>query len=245
MKKVAIVTGASAGLGVEFARQIDGWDSFDEIWLIARRADRLEVLANELKHPSIIIAADLATDEGIKQVTERLPDVEVSLLINNAGFGKDSHFVDTDSKTTSQMMELNMITPVKLIQACLPQMKPGSGIINVASTAGFVPLSNLDLYSATKAFLLHFSLCLRAQLRGKGISVLTVCPGPVRTEFNIVASEGDTSKVHGAKAEDVIRLALQDYHHRALSIYGLRYKIGTFIAKVAPKMLVANLTYRR
>lgn len=231
-------------MGVEFAKQIDSWDGFDEFWLVARRKDKLDALSKKLKHPAKILPVDLSNQAGVADLINQLPGHHVFLLVNNAGFGKHTPFSQTASEINDQMAYLNMLTPMQLIQACLPYMSAGSGIINVASTAGFIPLANFTLYSATKAFLLHFSLSLRVELYSRGITVLAVCPGPVATEFGLVASDGKDTSNWGADPAEVVKLALIDYKGRALSIYGWQYKFLLLVVKLLPKSLLAWGTRR-
>ena len=186
--KTAIVTGASAGLGRAFAEEIArNRRDIDEIWLVARRRERLEEFAAE--HPGRrfrIIAADLSTEAGISAVEDALRErgPAVSLLVNNAGIETDGAFADGDLGRLRAMVRLNAEAPMVLCHLVVPYLASGAGIVNVSSTAGFCPLPGLTAYSATKSFLTAFSEGLRAELKPIGVNVMALCPGNMDTEMN-------------------------------------------------------------
>ncbi len=188
MKKVALVTGASAGLGVEFARQLS--KRGHSLVLAARRKDRLEGLAKELGNARAV-AIDLgqhdAADRLMVDITAAGEDVE--LLVNNAGFGLIGRFAKADGKRLREMIDLNVGTLTDLCRAVAPGMveRGSGGIINVASTAAFQPGPKMAVYFATKAYVLSFTEALHEELRPHGINVTCLCPGPTRTEFGEVA----------------------------------------------------------
>lgn len=187
---VAIITGASSGLGVEFLNQtILQRKNIDEIWLIARRTSRLEELS---KNSSVFvrpISLDLTLDESYKALEDLLNDVKpnVSLLINNAGVGKMGYTKDSSIESQIMMIDLNCKGLTAMTTLCLKFMSKGSEIINVCSIASFVPNTRLNTYSATKAYVLSFTKGLREELKRDGINCLCVCPGPMETEFLAVA----------------------------------------------------------
>jgi len=191
LKKIALVTGASAGLGVEFARQLA--KSGHRLVLVARRKDRLDELAKELGNARAV-AIDLSKKDAAAKLMADIAAAgeEVDLLVNNAGFGLIGRFAELDSKRLRQMIDLNCGALTELCRAVAPQMiKRGKGgIINVASTAAFQPGPKMAVYFATKAFVLSLSEALHEELKPRGVKVSCLCPGPTRTEFGEVAGFG-------------------------------------------------------
>ena len=195
----ALVTGASAGLGEGFARAlaVKGHD----LILTARRADRLEALAAELRTAHRVrvetVALDLAAPEGAAALMEAVAaqGLSVGLLVNNAGFGVRGDFAGMDAATVTGMIDLNCRALVALSHAVLPAMvaRGGGAILNVASTAAFQPGPWMAVYYATKAFVLSFSEALHEEVRGRGVRVSALCPGPTRTEFAERAGKHDTA----------------------------------------------------
>ncbi len=214
MPETALVTGASSGIGEQFARQLSarGWN----LVLVARRADRLERLAAELPTEAHVVPCDLASDAG--QLAGRVAELgtEVALLVNNAGFGTSGPFTAHDPARDVEQVRLNCEAIVTLCHAFLPAMieRRRGGIINVASTAGMQPLPYESVYAATKAFAVSFTDALHAELRGSGVRVLAVNPGPVPTEWQHVAGydAGRVGVVPGQiPAEQVVREALAGF----------------------------------
>ncbi|MDA1196775.1 MAG: SDR family NAD(P)-dependent oxidoreductase [Nanoarchaeota archaeon] len=241
--KIAIVTGASSGLGAEFARTLSSFYSVDRIWLVARRKDRLEKLAKEIGN-GVVIEADLSTSSGLATIESTLakekPDVKV--LINNAGFGKHGLFSELSLKDNQGMIDVNISALVRLTHSCLPFISSGGVVIQVASSAGFVPLPFSSVYSATKAFVVNFSYALAPSLRKRGISVTAVCPGPVKTEFFDVFSEGRNA-VSGpmASASAVVRKAFRDASRgKLISVYGIFFGLVVFMTKLIPLSFIVN-----
>ena len=188
MKKVALVTGASAGLGAEFARQLSRRGH--SLVLAARRKDRIERLATELGNARAV-AIDLSTHNAAAELVADLEQAgeEVELLVNNAGFGLIGSFAKADSKRLREMIDLNVGTLTDLCRTVAHGMieRGSGGIINVASTAAFQPGPKMAVYFATKAYVLSFTEALHEELRPHGINVTCLCPGPTRTEFGEVA----------------------------------------------------------
>lgn len=189
-----IITGASSGLGEAFARALA--TSERELWLIARRSDRLETLADELRsqHPGIEVQAfpcDLADAAARKRLVDTLTSSQAdkpTLLLNNAGSGDYGPLADAEPQKIHNMLQVNTVAPVELTRALVPGMlRTGGGVVNIASLAADVPLPDFALYAASKSFVASFSEGLRLELRGSGVRVLAVCPGPVHTEFGSVA----------------------------------------------------------
>ena len=211
-RPVALITGASAGLGVEFARQLAKRGS--RLVLAARREDRLEALAAELGN-----ARAVATDLAEPGSTGRLmADIEaagehVELLVNNAGFGLKGRFAGLDAARQRQMIDLNIGALTDLCRAVAPGMieRKAGGILNVASTAAFQPGPGMAVYFATKAYVLSFTEALHEELKPHGIHVTALCPGPTRTEFGAVAGFGDNGAFdrYSADAASVVRAGLE------------------------------------
>ena len=191
MKKVTLITGASAGLGVEFARQLSGRGQ--RLVLVARRKDRLDALAKELGNARAS-ANDLSKSGAAAELLADLKAAgeEVDTLINNAGFGLIGRFAELDAKRERQMIDLNVGTLTDLCRAVAPAMikRKGGAILNVASTAAFQPGPNMAVYFATKAYVLSFTEALHEELKPHGVRVSALCPGPTRTEFGEVAGFG-------------------------------------------------------
>jgi short-subunit dehydrogenase len=187
MSEVALVTGASSGIGAEFAKQLsaDGY----EVILVARRAERMQELAAQLRGPAHVVACDLANEPVSLAGKVSELGLEVDVLVNNAGFGTHGRFVEIDAVREAEVVRVNCEALVTLTHAFLPGMleRRRGGVINVASTAGMQPLPYEAVYAATKAFARSFSDALAAELRGSGVRVLCVNPGPVSTEFQQVA----------------------------------------------------------
>ena len=187
MSEVALVTGASSGIGAEFARQLSqrGY----EVILVARREERMRELASRLQGPAQVVACDLARDAA--SLSDRIAALgrEVDVLVNNAGFGTHGHFAQIDPARDAEQVRLNCEALVTLTHAFLPGMleRRRGGVITVASTAGMQPIPYETVYSASKAFARTFSDALSAELRGTGVRALCVNPGPVPTEWQQVA----------------------------------------------------------
>ena len=245
MKPVALITGASAGLGEEFARQLSakGW----QLVLAARRKDRLEALAKELGNARAVVA-DLARPGATSAL---MADIEaageqVEMLINNAGFGLIGRFAEREPEPLREMIDLNVGALTDLCRAVAPEMiERGHGaILNVASTAAFQPGPNMAVYFATKAYVLSFSEALHEELKPHGIHVSTLCPGPTRTEFGEVAGFGGSGLFDrvAMEAPGVVRLGLKGLNrNHAVVIPGLVNKIGAASTRFAPRRIVRKI----
>jgi uncharacterized protein len=248
--ETALVTGASSGIGEQFARQLSARGH--ELVLVARRRERLEQLAGELPGTAHVVPCDLATESA--SLADRVGEqgVEVDLLVNNAGFGTYGHFVDIDPQRDAEQVRVNCEAVVTLTHAFLPAMlKRGrGGVIVVASTAGMQPLPYEVVYSASKAFALNFTEALSGELRGSGVRVMAVNPGPVPTEWQAVAGHDDTADpVVPAEitAAQVVSESLQAYDRgRRSFIPGSRMRWFMRVTR-APRSLqlrVAERLYR-
>jgi short-subunit dehydrogenase len=187
----ALVTGASSGLGEGFARRLAGRGH--ELVLVARRTDRLERLATELRAVSgagvEVLGADLETAAGRNRVAGRLSGGGPWLLVNNAGFGTRGRFVEQDPRREAAEITVNALAVHQLMRAALPgcvEARSG-GVLNVASSAAFQPIPHMATYAATKAFVLHLTEAVACELQGGGVRVMALCPGPTRTEFGEIA----------------------------------------------------------
>lgn len=245
--KIAVITGASSGMGREFVRQVGYfYRSLDEIWVIARRKERLESLRKECRVPLRIFDGDLLKKQVYKQyhneLKEKKPDIR--MLVNAAGFGKSGTFSEIaseDKKLQPDMIDLNCRALTRMIQLSLPRMSRGSRIINLASAAAFCPQNGFAVYAATKAYVLSLSRALSSELRSRCIIVTAVCPGPVDTEFFQVSGEltNPLKKLTMAKAPAVVHKALKDSRkRREVSVYGASMKAARIGARLLPHRLI-------
>lgn len=244
--KIAIVTGASSGMGRDFVREINRrFSSIDEIWMLARRRERLESLAKEIKIPVRMIVTDLsesdATVEFEKQLAYVQPDVKI--LINCAGFGKYQDFSDIRKEENLGMIKVNCLALTDITYQVLPYMKKGSVIINLASIAGFMPQPKFTVYAATKAYVLSFTRALRNELKNKKIRITAVCPGPVRTEFfGLAENKAEImwyKKMIMVESEDVVKQAFDDaLANKEISIYGVPMKALCILEKILPHKFI-------
>jgi short-subunit dehydrogenase len=219
MTEAALITGASSGIGEQFARQLSARGS--DLVLVARRADRLEALAADLPTKAEVIACDLATDAASLPARVAELGLDVDLLINNAGFGTHGRFWEIDDGRDAEMVRLNCEAVVVLTRAFLPAMieRGGGGVITVASTAGFQPLPYEATYAGSKAFALNFSDALHAELKGTGVRCLAVNPGPVKTEWQGIAGIEESHIPPGMiSAERCVKEALAAYDRGSRSL---------------------------
>jgi short-subunit dehydrogenase len=243
----ALITGASAGLGREFACQLAG--RARSLVLVARREQRLNELRDELmlQNPNLSLhthRTDLANPSELEELITWLEreKIAVDLLINNAGFGDLGPFATSDLIRNEQIMLVNMVALTSLTRRLLPEMIAGKrgAILNVSSSAGFLPIPGFAIYAATKAYVTSFSEALRAELRGTGVSVCALCPGPVHTEFQEVAKRPGGQSESGpgfvqVSVEQVVRDALGALEaDRPLVIPGLAMKLGMFLVRITP-----------
>jgi short-subunit dehydrogenase len=247
-RKKALVTGASAGIGEGFARHL-ARRNFDLV-LVARRRDRLEQLAGELgpQHGASVevLEADLAADGGVSAVEGRVRAGDIDVVVNNAGFGTIGEFASLPIERELEEIEVNVRALVRLTHAALAVMVPrGRGnVINVASTAAFQPVPYNATYSATKAFVLHFSEAVHEEVRSKGVTVTCLCPGPVKTEFQEVAGIADRRipAMAWTSVDTVIESALAAARRgRALAIPGPLNFASANSTRLVPRFLVRRI----
>jgi len=232
----ALVTGASSGIGREFARQVAARGL--NVVLVARRAERLAALADELamRHAidTRVAAVDLCRDDFLDLVRAATVGLEVGLLVNSAGFSRTGPFLDMDRDEIQRMLNLNVRAPVLLTREYGPAMRARQrgGVVMVASVTGFVGTPLWALYSATKAFDLHFGEALAAELRRDGVDVLALAPGTTRTEFLDGAGINDFM---GMEAADVVGHALARLGRADVAVPGWFYRGGTFAMRFLPR----------
>ena len=248
--KIAVITGASSGLGKEYALAVSRLrPEIEEIWLIARRKDKLEDVASNLSRKHRIVPLDITSDAAIEEYKALLQSekAEVSLLINNAGFGKLGLFYDISTEDNAGMIRLNCEALTVMTCATLPYMNEKSEIINTCSIASFAPNSRMAVYSSTKAFVMSFSRALRDELKNRKINVLAVCPGPMETEFLSVAGiEKGTSKTFDTlprdNAQKVAEHSLKaSSKSKAVFCDHFFYKFYRVLAKILPTSLVMKM----
>lgn len=253
-KNVVIITGASSGIGQEFALRLDSLlYKTDEIWLIARREERLRELAKLMDIPSRIIPMDVTDEQEMRAFAGMLKEEEpkIRMLINCAGFGLMGRVDALSLEEQTAMLRVNCGALTEITWYCLPYMRENSRLIQLASSAAFLPQRKFAVYAATKSYVLSFSMALREELKKKGIWVTAVCPGPVETEFFDIAEKyGSTlavKKLTMVSAARVVKKALQDSRDkRAVSVCSLPIKAFRLIAKVLPHpwiLGVMNLMY--
>ena len=189
--RIAIVTGASSGIGREFALVISERYKYDRIWLIARRENRLYETASLMTTPAEIIPTDLSCTESLEKLNEKLEKEKpvIGLLVNAAGFGKFGSVESQKTEDIGDMIDVNIKALTLITRMCLPFMAPNGAIINMASASAFLPLPFMNVYSATKAYVLEFSRALADEIKNSGVSVTAVCPYWVNTEFIPVAKD--------------------------------------------------------
>lgn len=248
-RPVTLITGASAGIGAEFARQCRARGA--GVALVARRADRLEALKAELGGEGVhLFPADLAAPGAAARLLDRVDaaGLTVEVLINNAGFGLAGRFDTLPVGRQAEMIDLNVRVLTELTGRVLPAMRQRGrgGILNVASTAAFQPGPNMAVYYATKAFVLSFTEALHEELRTSGIRVTALCPGPVATEFFDVAEvKGGPLRRLAADAPSVVRAGLIALErNQAIAVPGLANRIGAQSHRFLPRAAIRRIIAR-
>ncbi len=244
--KIAIVTGASSGMGKEFVKQLGHcYRSLDEIWVIARREKQLKELERISKVPVRILPGDLLhrpVYDKLRDMLEReRPDIR--MVVNAAGFGKSGtveEILEESRGTQLEMIDLNCVALSRVTFCCLPYLSRGSRILFLASAAAFCPQPGFAVYAATKSYVLSFSRSLGAELRSKGILVTAVCPGPVDTAFFAVSGMpgNPLKRLTMVQASNVVKRALLDSRAgKEVSVYGLPMKAVHVVTKILPRRL--------
>lgn len=239
----ALITGASSGIGAEFARRYA--ELGHDLVLAARRTDRMQLLADELtqKHgiKAKVIAADLSKPGAAEKLASEV-DVDVDVLINNSGFGHIGPFELEGIQSIADEINVNVAALTQLSRIYFAKMKSrGSGaIINIASTASYQPISNMAVYGATKSYVLNFTEALWGEAQGSGVKVLAVSPGPTETEFFKIA-EGhtlDKKILSSSQVVDAAFAGLAANHKKPSIVVGGKNALMAFVAKLAPKRVV-------
>lgn len=247
--KIAIITGASSGMGREFVRLLDReLVCLDEIWVIARREERLKELAKEVGTKLVPIEMDVTGKEamGILSYLLKEKKPKVKFLINCAGFGKIGTVASLPLEGQLSMIRVNCLALTEITGLVLPYMAKKSRIIQMASAAAFLPQPRFAVYAATKAYVLSFSRALNRELADTGIRVTAVCPGPVRTEFFDLAEQTGTiplyKKLVMADSVKVVEKAFRDsVAGKSISVYGGSMKGLQVLAKVLPHEVMLKL----
>ena len=246
---IAIVTGASSGMGREFVRQLSGFVRVDEIWAIARRKEALEELKAQSSVPVRPLPLDLL-DPASFQWVQRLLEQEkpnVSLLVNAAGFGKFGAYHRVSVEDDCRMLDLNCKALVVMTRLCLPYMGAGSHILQLDSLSAFQPVPYITTYGATKAFVLSYSRSMNRELRGRGVRVMAMNPGWVKTEFFNHAFQTNSGEVQYFdrlyEADAVVRTGLRDLYrtNKDYSVHGLPVKLQVILVKLLPHSLVMKV----
>src|SRR6266480_2924888 len=252
----ALITGASAGIGREFARQLAS--RARTLVLVERREQRLNELRDEFRNRNAKLnvhgrVVDLCDKSQIEELVRWLETnkIDIDFLINNAGLGDYGSFATSDPERDDRIIQVNVVALTLLTRRLLPQMisRKRGAILNVSSSAGFLPIPGMAIYAATKAFANNFSEGLRAELRGTGVSVTALCPGPVHTEF------GDAAKRPGGESEtgpEFVYVSVEKAARDALAaveadrplvIPGFAMKLGMFLVRITP-MSILRLAWR-
>lgn len=243
---IAILTGASAGLGQSFFRSLVArHPDLTGIWLIARRRERLEEMAQDCPIPVTVLPMDLTDSAAYDQLGEQLAAAgdKVKILINNAGVGELDNVMDSDWRTQSRMVDLNCRALTAVTTVVLPYMEKGGFVLNVCSIASFCPNTRMTVYSSTKAYVMSFSRGLREELRPLGINVLAVCPGPMKTEFLDVANITDRSpmfKTLPYSDPEIVADRAVMWAGKGKSVYTPKFlfKLYRVLAKLVPHSLM-------
>ncbi|MCD8316371.1 MAG: SDR family NAD(P)-dependent oxidoreductase [Eggerthellaceae bacterium] len=247
MKQIAVITGASSGIGEEFARAVSEFSLLDELWVIARRKERLEALAKELPHKIVRpFALDLTKRESFRTLREALGDEDVNLhiLINDAGVCHSGPFDQMSIKDIDDMMAVDVYGMTMLNKVCIPYMNRGSYAILVSSVSSFAPIYDQAVYSAAKAYVRFQGEILHAELKKKGINVMVLCPGNVDTEMN---PKNDASNRYRRLPYLNIKKLTRKSLKRAKAgkrFYtpGWVYKVFRFLSKFLPGSLITRMS---
>ena len=251
--RIAIVTGASSGMGREFVKQVSKKEKFDEIWVIARRKEALESLKKEVKAKVRPITLDLQNPESFETYKKLLAEEkpEVALLANIAGYGKFGKYDEISLEDCLGMIDLNCKALVAMSQLTIPYMKRGSKILQLDSLSAFQPVPYLNVYGSSKSFVLSYSRALNRELKTKGIRVMSVNPGWVKTEFfdHATKSSNDAITYFNVMydAKDVIKTAIRDLYHtkKDVSIHGFQIKAQVLLVKLLPHKIVMEIWMRQ
>ena len=250
--KIAIITGASSGMGREFCTRFDH-AQLDEIWAVALDQEGLDSLAKECETKIVPLALDLTKEESFDQLNKMLskhkPDV--AWLINCSGFGKFARYDEIKVETSANMIDLNCKATMRMTEYVLPYMSRRARIVNIASVAGWQPIPYINVYAATKAFVISYSRGLNRELKPRGISVTTICPFWTKTKFFDRAINKDTTQV----VTKYVAMYTTDYvvdksiqaamKRKDLVVIGTKSKLQCFMVKVLPHKWIMNMWIRQ
>ena len=246
--KIAIVTGASSGMGRQVVLQLGQYVQVEEIWVIARRTDALERLAEQVQTPIRPISLDLCNTESFETYRALLEQEkpEVALLVNAAGFGKFGDYDQIPLEEDLRMIDLNCRALVAMTRLTLPYMPKGSHVLQLDSLSAFQPVPYITTYGATKSFVLSYSRAMNAELKSKGIRMMSMNPGWVKTEFFGHAMQTNNRVQYFDRlyeAEDVVATGLRDLYKtkKEMSIHGLPVRNQVRLVKLLPHSIVMKV----
>lgn len=247
MKRIAIITGATGGIGREFLKQLVN-EELDEIWAVARNLQKLNELREDYGEKVMPVAADLSALEGIEEIKRLLENQKpvVQYLINNAGLARMGSYRDFSLEEINRTVDVNCKAPVLLCSLCIPYMRSGSRILNISSASAFQPNPYINLYAASKAFERSYSRALNVELQGTGITATAVCPSWVDTELLSKEVNGKKVRFPGiVTADKVVTRALKDAAAgRDMSVCSLYVKCQHVNVKLLPQRLVMKIWMR-
>ena len=248
--KIAVITGASSGMGREFVYALDREEQFDEIWVIARREYRLEELKAKCRNPIRPLVWDLEKRESLYAYRELLEKErpEIDVLVNAAGFGLFGTFAEMDMDRQLDIIDLNSRALTGMCHLSIPYMKAGARIWNMGSMSSWQPVPYINVYGASKAYVLSFSRALGKELEKQGIRVMAVCPGWITTEYFEHAVHDDTIRYYNRfyPPEQVIAKALRDMKKgKAVSVLGFPERVQVQLVKHLPISFIMNTWCRQ
>ena len=246
MMKIAVVTGASSGMGREFVLQLSAYAQVEEIWVIARRADALEALRGQVPTALRVLPLDLCHEASFEAYSALLEQEkpDVTLLVNAAGFGKFGSFEKIPLEDELRMVDLNCKALVAMTRLTLPYMSAGSHILQLDSLSAFQPVPYITTYGATKSFVLSYCRAMSVELKPRGIRMMAMNPGWVKTEFFSHAFQTNDSQVQYFdrlyEAKDVVATGLKDLYRskKPYSVHGLPVRMQVRMVKLLPHSLV-------
>ena len=248
--RIAVITGASSGIGREFVYAVDRREKLDEIWVIARRKERLEELQEKCRNQIRPVPLDLSEDSGIEEYRSLLEaeKPEISLLVNAAGFGVFGLFEENDLQKQLKSARLNALSLTAMCHVSLPYMKSGDSIINMGSNSSWQPVPYQTVYGASKSYVLNFSRALGRELRNRGVHVMCVCPGWIKTEFQQVAEHDRyiryVDRWYGP--DEVAEQAMKDLEKKKIvSILGHPVRRQVCLVKFLPVQMVMDIWCRQ
>ncbi|HHT24358.1 MAG TPA: SDR family NAD(P)-dependent oxidoreductase [Clostridiaceae bacterium] len=240
-KNIAVITGASSGIGLEFAKQLDSHPGIDEIWLCARRENRLQDLTQSLNKTTKIIAGDVTDLLWQNRLHQELEqnNVQIHTLINSAGMGKKGTVEEIGCENNAYMIDLNCRALTVVCSICIPFMAIGGRILNLASVAAFLPQPRFAVYAATKAYVLSYSRALHRELKSKQITVTAVCPNPIETEFfNHTGKPHEISSLKRIGLEQVEKVVAKALRRskckKDISLQSVSAKFVRIVARILP-----------